>query len=206
MGSWVRPFVLGLLLTAAIPATAVLAADSAEQVLLDKANYWRLKDRPDLATQALNQLLYINPNSGPTRSYQLGMLDVQQGKPADARCSRGCKRPRPTARTSPISKTRSARARSGRASSTRLASWRKSGQLDRGDPEMFQQTFRGPPPPSFGVEYYTTLAGTPGGWEQAKEGLEQLAQSSPNDKSVAACAGTGAGQPRDHPPRRGSRC
>ena len=55
--------------------------------------------------------------------------------------------------------------------------------------EKYQQTFRGPPPPSFGVEYYMTLAGTPGGWEQAKHGLEQLAQSSPNDKSVKLALG-----------------
>jgi len=36
----------------AIAPAATLAAPSAEQILLDKANYWRLKDRPDLAVEA----------------------------------------------------------------------------------------------------------------------------------------------------------
>ena len=84
MKSWAREFALGLLLATAIPSARVLAAQSAEQILLDKANYWRLKDRPDLATEALQQLLSINPNQ-PDALYQFGIIKVQQGKIDEAR-------------------------------------------------------------------------------------------------------------------------
>ena len=57
--------------------------ENAEQVLLEKANYWRLKDRPDLAKEALNELLKINPNN-PDALFQFGMLSVQDNKPAEA--------------------------------------------------------------------------------------------------------------------------
>ena len=62
MRGWGRTVALALLLSAALPAGAVFAAQSAEELLLDKANYWRLKDRPDLAAEALKKLLEINPN------------------------------------------------------------------------------------------------------------------------------------------------
>jgi cellulose synthase operon protein C len=188
MGSWVRPFVLGLLLAAAIPATAVLAAEDAEQILLDKASYWRLKDRPDLAVEALTKLLYLNPNH-PEGLYQLGMLDVQQSKTADANSVLA--RLQKAAPDSPHIADLENAIRTGKVSPSELAEARKlaqSGQFDEAV-KKYQETFRGPPPPSFGVEYYMTLAGTPGGWEQAKDGLTQLVQSTPNDKSLQLALG-----------------
>ncbi len=88
MKSWARHLVshlaLGLLLATAIPSAPLYAAQSAEQILLDKANYWRLKDRPDLAIEALQKLLSINPNQ-PDALYQYGVLQVQQGKIEEAK-------------------------------------------------------------------------------------------------------------------------
>lgn len=189
MGSWVRPFVLGLLLTAAIPAGAVLAAaPDAEQILLDKANYWRLKDRPDLAIEALTKLLFLNPNQAEGL-YQLGMLDVQQGKTPDAK--NALARLQKAAPDSPHIAELESAIRAGKVGPSELNEARKlaqSGQLSEAI-QKYQQTFHGPPPPSFGVEYYMTLAGTPGGWEQAKDGLAQLAQSQPNDKAVQLALG-----------------
>ena len=84
MKLWARQLALGLLLTAAIPPAAVRAADSAEQILLDKANYWRLKDRPDLARDALDKLLSVNPMQADAL-YAYGVLELQQGDVAVAR-------------------------------------------------------------------------------------------------------------------------
>lgn len=84
MTLWARQLALGLLLTAAIPPAAVHAADSAEQILLDKANYWRLKDRADLARDALDKLLSANPIQ-PDALYAYGVLELQQGDVAEAR-------------------------------------------------------------------------------------------------------------------------
>ena len=84
MKLWARQLALGLLLTAAIPSTAVRAADSAEQSLLAKANYWRLKDRPDLARASLDQLLTLNPGQ-PDGLYQYCIIELQRGDVAKAR-------------------------------------------------------------------------------------------------------------------------
>ncbi|HEX3881726.1 MAG TPA: cellulose synthase subunit BcsC-related outer membrane protein [Stellaceae bacterium] len=84
MKLWARQLALGLLLTAAIPPAAVRAADSAEQILLDKANYWRLKDRPDLARDSLDKLLQLSPGQ-PDALYAYTVLELQQGNVADAR-------------------------------------------------------------------------------------------------------------------------
>src|SRR5580658_2008477 len=83
MKAWGGSLALALLLALALPAAAALAATSVEQVLLDKANYWRIKDRPDLAVESLNKLLEINPNN-PDALFQYGMLSVQTNKPAEA--------------------------------------------------------------------------------------------------------------------------
>ena len=83
MKAWGGSLALALLLAVALPSGAVVAAESVEQVLLDKANYWRIKDRPDLAAESLKKLLEINPNN-PEALYQFGVLSVQQNKTADA--------------------------------------------------------------------------------------------------------------------------
>lgn len=183
MRSWVRPLAIGVLLAAAIPLRAVLAAESAEQVLLDKANYWRLKDRPDLAMEALTKLLFLDPNQ-VEGLYQLGMLEVQQGKIPDARLDLA--RLQKADPTSPHIVELENAIRAGKIGPNELNQARRlaqSGQLTEAI-EKYQEAFRGPPPPSFGIEYYLTLSGTPGGWDQALQGLQQLAQSEPNNKEV----------------------
>lgn len=183
MRSWVWRFALGMLLLAAAAAGDARAAVDAEQLLLDKANYWRLKDRPDLALEALTKLLFLNPKQ-PEALYQSGMLEVQQGKLAEARGFLA--RLQAAAPSSPHVAELEAAIRTGKVGSNELSEARRlaqSGQLAEAIAK-YQQTFKGPPPPSFGAEYYLTLAGTPGGWDQARQGLEQLSRASPNDKSL----------------------
>src|SRR4029077_70170 len=74
----------------------------------------------------------------------------------------------------------------GQVSPSELSEARKlaqSGQFSQAA-QKYQQTFKGAPPPTFGVEYYMTLAGTPQGWDQAHKGLQALVQSSPNDSKA----------------------
>ena len=41
-----------------------------------------------------------------------------------------------------------------------------------------------PPPPDLAQEYYETLAGTKAGWDEAKQGLQQMSAALPNDLQV----------------------
>ncbi len=183
MKSWARELALGLLLATAIPSAAVMAAQSAEQILLDKANYWRLKDRPDLAIEALQQLLSINP-SQPDALYQYGIIEVQRGRIDAAKGYLG--RLQKAAPSSPRIADLENAIRAGQVSPNELSEARRlaqSGQFSAAT-KKYQQTFQGPPPPTFGVEYYMTLAGTPQGWDQARRGLETLVQNSPHDSKA----------------------
>jgi hypothetical protein len=69
---------LGLLLSLAVPAGAALAADPGEQILLQRAAFWRTQQRLDMVTETLNKILALNP-SQPDALYQLGMLAMQRG-------------------------------------------------------------------------------------------------------------------------------
>jgi hypothetical protein len=69
---------LGLLLSLSAPCGVVMAADPAEQLLLERAAFWRAQQRLDLTVATLNKVLALNP-SQPDALYQLAMLAVQRG-------------------------------------------------------------------------------------------------------------------------------
>ena len=74
---------LGLLLTLSAPCRLAVAADPGEQILLDRAAYWRAQQRPEMAAGMLAKVLALNPNQ-PDALYQLGMLATQRGDQAEA--------------------------------------------------------------------------------------------------------------------------
>ena len=183
MKAWGGSLALALLLAVALPSGMVLAAESVEQVLLDKANYWRIKDRPDLAAESLNKLLEINPNN-PEALYQFGVLSVQQNKTADAQ--RYLTKLQQVAPDSPHIADLQNAIRTGSIGATDLSEARRlaqAGQLDQAI-KKYREIFKGPPPLEYAVEYYTTLAGTPDGWDEARQGLEKAVQQSPNDAQL----------------------
>jgi tetratricopeptide (TPR) repeat protein len=159
------------------------APENAEQVLVEKANYWRLKDRPDLAEEALNELLKINPNN-PDALFQFGMLSIQDNKPADAQ--RYLAKLQEVAPNDPHIADLQSAIRTGKIGPNDLNEARRlaqAGQLEEAI-KKYREIFRGPPPAGYGVEYYMTLAGTPEGWDEAHQGMERLVQESPNDPQL----------------------
>lgn len=78
------PLAVGLLLSVALPMSAVMAADSGEQTMLEQASYWRTQHRVDVASEILNKVLAANPNQ-PDALYQLGVLAVERGDHTAAR-------------------------------------------------------------------------------------------------------------------------
>ncbi len=73
-----RSVAVGLLLSVGMPAGGALAADPGEQILLQRANFWRTQHRPDLAGDILGKILATNP-SQPDALYQRGQLALEQG-------------------------------------------------------------------------------------------------------------------------------
>jgi len=186
-GALAAALLTGAMLPAVLPIRPALAA-SARDVLLDKANYWRLKDRLDLAAEALTQLLQINPND-PDALFLYGELSIQQNKPGDAR--RYLARLQRAAPDDPHVADLQAAIRTGKIGPNDLAEARRLAQAGRLEEAVkkYQEVFRGPPPSGYGIEYYMTLGGTPEGWDEARQGLEKLAQQSPNDAQVKLSLG-----------------
>ena len=107
-----------------------------------KANYWRIKDRPDLAAQSLDKLLEINPNN-PDALYQYGMISVQQNKPADAQ--KYLAKLQQVAPDSPHVADLQNAIRAGSVGATDLSEARRlaqAGQLDEAV-KKYQQIFKG---------------------------------------------------------------
>src|SRR5258707_13712502 len=71
-------FAFGLMLSVALPAGSALASDPGEQILLERANYWRLQHLFDLAGNILSKVLALNP-SHPDALYQRGVISLKQG-------------------------------------------------------------------------------------------------------------------------------
>jgi cellulose synthase operon protein C len=69
---------LGLLLSFSAPCAVAMAADPGEQLLLERAAFWRAQQRLDLAAETLNKVLALNPNQSDAL-YQLGLLAMQRG-------------------------------------------------------------------------------------------------------------------------------
>ena len=69
---------VGLLLSVALPSGIASASDPGEQLLLERANYWREQHRLELAGEILNKLLALNPDQ-PDALYQQGLLATERG-------------------------------------------------------------------------------------------------------------------------------
>ena len=169
--------------TSRAPTTAAAAGASsaAVAVLLEQANYWRNQPQYDQALESLNRALALDPRN-PDALALIGQIQADRGNRPAAENALGRLRavapgdPRiekidQALRVGPIPQEALADAR-------RLArDGRQAEAIDR-----YNRVFRGnPPPDSLAVEYYQTLAGTEGGWEQARDGLARTVRQNPQD-------------------------
>lgn len=147
-------------------------------LLFEQAAMWRERNRFDLAAQSLRKILESQPDNAEAL-FQLGSIELQnqdfdsvrqtiarlkQVDPADPRAAE-LERAMSVGQTDEVSLGEARRLAAGGAYDRALAA--------------YQRAFRGGPPPfDLAVEYYETLAGTPGGWEEARLRLKALAERS----------------------------
>jgi cellulose synthase operon protein C len=161
------------------------AANSPLGVLIDQGRYWQSHRRGDLAEQAWQKVLRIDPKQ-PDALYGMGIIlaDRKDGSGAQQYLQRlreaAPQYPnidelgRRLGETSPRDQTVN--------DARRLA---QSGQSASAVQE-YQRAINGKPAtPELTLEYYQALAATPQGWDQARQGLTQLARENPNDPRYA---------------------
>jgi len=161
------------------------SANSPLAVLIDQGRYWQAHRRGDLAEQAWQKVLRIDPKQ-PDALYGMGIIlsDRKDGSGAQQYLQRlrevAPQYPnidelgRRLGETSPRDQTVN--------DARRLA---QSGQ-NASAVQEYQRAIDGKPAtPELTLEYYQALAATPQGWDQARQGLTQLARQNPNDPRYA---------------------
>ncbi|MFC7473309.1 cellulose synthase subunit BcsC-related outer membrane protein [Dankookia sp. GCM10030260] len=176
------------LLLAALPAAAQVLAvatpsgsEKAIAALMEQANYWRLQNRPDQVVRTLERVLTVDPRnpealaSAAQAHAQLGnraaadalMARLRAASPADQR----------------LQET-DVTVRAATIDQNALLEARRLAQAGRGEDAVaqYRELFRSPTPPdAYAQEFYATLAGTEGGYEEARAGLSRLVERSPSD-------------------------
>ncbi len=169
---------------AATPVAAVAGtpqAGDAVSVLLERANFWRNQQKYDQALDSLNRALELDPRNadalaltgqiqaerGNAQAAQTALSRLRQFAPDDQRIAKI----QDAIKVGPISQDQLAEAR-------RLA---REGRLPEAVDRYNRLLHGAPPPDNLAVEYYQTVAGTAGGWEQARDGLARTVRENPQD-------------------------
>ena len=155
-------------------------------MLIDQGKYWQAHKRGDLAEQAWQKVLRIDPKQ-PDALFGMGMVlaDRKDGSGAQQYLARlqevapnypsidelGRRLGETSSRDQTVNDAR------------RLA---QSGQSASAVQEYKRALEGKPATPALQLEYYQALAATPQGWDEARRGLEQLARAEPRRPALRA--------------------
>jgi cellulose synthase operon protein C len=178
-----------LLFTAmAFVAPAAVAQDDqggAIEQLQQSAEYWKQRGRTDKMVEIWKKILSADPgntsalvnlatyyagagNESQARNYLQRLNSVQPGHPSIAAIERSLA-------AGPISEDALTQARA----------LSRQGRKQEAV-EKYREVFGGGSPAGpIALEYYQTLGGTPGGWEEARSGMERLAAENPGSNGIA---------------------
>ena len=169
---------------AASLTTPLLMAQDPARLLLEQGQYWQSQGNSERATEAWQKLLRMNPGQ-PEAFYGLARAELDAKRPDEAvRYLEQLRRAQPGHALIARLEQEIALARN----SAQLQAARQ--QARSGQPaqavDSYQAALGGKPPTGpLALEYYQTLGSTPGGWDEARRGLEGLAQESPGDAKIA---------------------
>ena len=183
-----RAAFLGAVASAALAAPSLAQPSGAVAVLLQQAWYWQDQNRPDLALRSYERVLAADPRQADALA---GAAQAQaalgNGPEAEALLTRlRAVDPRAQAPTATQDALRGAAAdRSGIEEARRLS---REGRVPEALTRYRDAFGGGSPPDAYAAEYWLTLAGTEGGWEEARRELAGLAARRPNDPRAQVAA------------------
>ncbi len=177
-----------LTLVLLVTLSVAIAASTATVLLLDKARALQGRGRMDLAAQAWQQVLLADPNQEEALA-NLARYTKQNGKTAEANAYLNRLR-RVNPNNPAIAEIETLRAigeqRPRLNEAGRLAAAQQYEQAMKIYREVFGDT---PPAGGWALAYYETEAATPGGWEPATAGLQELAKKYPEDQDYRLALG-----------------
>ncbi|MFC3608662.1 cellulose biosynthesis protein BcsC [Stutzerimonas tarimensis] len=177
---------LALYLMSAVAAPSAMAADvrgTDLSALLEQAEFWEARNRPDLARESLEWAQTVQPDSERVL-YRLGLASLSDDEAATRRWLQRLREIHPQSQG--VAYLEQALAHQG-LDRRQVEPIREL--ASRGDTEEAAQAYRALfagslPPPDLAQEYYQTLAGQENTWDEARQGLEQLVRLQPNKLST----------------------
>jgi tetratricopeptide (TPR) repeat protein len=175
---------LVLLAGTVLAGVAYAQLTPAQKALEEQGRYWEDRHQPERALAAWQKLL--ESDAGNTEALlHLGLIAARAGHLDQARgFADKLKTAHPDA---PENAVLGHAIAVGSVNDDTLAEARRladAGQYDAAMAYYRRALKNQPPPPDLAQEYYETLAGSKGGWEEARHGLQQLSVALPNDLSV----------------------
>jgi len=188
------PMVLWLVMTPAWAAAqqgseatgdqAPRAGESSLDALFSQATFWRANNRPDLARDALERVLAVEPdNARALRG--MGELALAADNRDGAR--QWLDRLRERAPGSEDAARLQAALRREQISNGDLMEARALAKAGDAGAAVarYEALFDGAgPPPDLALEYYQTLAGVDARWREARDGLQQVVRRNPDDPAA----------------------
>jgi len=184
------PLVALALAAATLATTPGLAAEPTDnpeaiEQLLENVRYWQARGRPDKAAEAWRKVLRSDPRH-PEALAELALVEARAGRDQAAReLVDRLKRVQPNhPRLAALEQALGLGAKYDDYLGDARAAV-KAGKIAEAL-ELYKKVFGSQPPSgSIGLEYYQTLGGTSGGWDDARAGLDRLARENPGDARYA---------------------
>ena len=177
-GRWIATGLIGL----AMGVGAVHAQGSDPEIAFsNQARHWEAQGRDDLARDSWLRLLRVSPDN-PSALAGLALAEARTGRQSAAGVY--LERLRKVAPDHPEIPRAEAAIRAASFDQKRLDEPRKLAKERRFADAVaaYQRAFDGKVPNTrLGLEYYQTLAGTEGGWQPARDGLEGLVKANPDE-------------------------
>jgi tetratricopeptide (TPR) repeat protein len=169
------------------PTTPAYAAEQGDalSVLIAQGKYWQDHRRGDLAEQAWQKVLRIDPKQADAL-YGMGVVEADRKRPSQAQ--EYLVQLRDAAPNDPRIDELARRLGESTPGSAALDDARRLAQQGQAQAaaQKYQEVIgKGPVVPGVTLEYYQSLGATPQGWDEARRGLETLARSHPDEPRYA---------------------
>ncbi|WP_158635416.1 cellulose biosynthesis protein BcsC [Pseudomonas duriflava] len=161
-----------------LPAAGVTA--QGVEVLLKQASFWQDRNRLDMARQALDRALQVDPSSEEVL-YRQALLALNNDKAAYDGWLQRLQRLNPA---SPRIAALQNQVKTQALDRSVLPQIRQLAQAGKTDEAVtrYKTLLQGnPPPEDLALEYYQTLSGTQANWDEGRAGLEQQVRQKPGD-------------------------
>lgn len=167
------------------PGVVLAANETAVKALIEQAEFWQARGRSDRAADAWRKLLRLDPENTAALA-GLARFELDNNRPDLAKTY--TERLKQSQSGAAVARRIEGQAAERALSPKALEEARGAARSGKGDDAIrtYRQLLGGKTPTGpLALEYYQTLGGTEGGWEEARQGLSRLSAEEPQNTTIA---------------------